>query len=139
MNFSCFIKGLAAIRPILEVLAIVATPIAAFLALHTYRRHARLEKAKWMKELYEKFYERAELKSVRDSLDGDDEQKISEMVNAEATQFTDYLNFFEFLAYLSESNQIGKNEIVGMFDYYLRNLRQHPTVLNYISNPAKGF
>ncbi len=36
-----------------------------------------------MKELYEKFYERSELKSARDVLDGDGKQKISEMVNTE--------------------------------------------------------
>lgn len=92
-----------------------------------------------MKELYEKFYERSELKSVRDILDGDDKQKISEMVNREDADFTDYLNFFEFLGYLSESKQIGRTEIVGMFDYYLKNLRKHSTVLDYINEPAKGF
>jgi hypothetical protein len=139
MCWNTFIKFVAAIRPILEVFAIAATPIVAFWGLWTYRRSVRLEKAKWMKELYEKFYERSELKSVRDILDGDDKQKISEMVSTEATQFTDYLNFFEFLGYLSESKQIGRGDIVGMFDYYLKNLRKHPTVLDYINDPAKGF
>lgn len=139
MCWNTFIKYVAAIRPILEVVAIAAALIAAFWGLYTYRRSVRLEKAKWMKELYEKFYERSELKSVRDNLDGDDKEKISEMVEEECTQFTDYLNFFEFLGYLSESKQIGRNDIVGMFDYYLKNLRKHPKVLNYINNPAKGF
>src|SRR5436309_15983741 len=45
-------------------------------------------------------------------------------------EFTDYLNVFEFLGYLSESKQIGRSEILRMFDYYLKNLRKHPTVLN---------
>ena len=132
-------KIFAAIRPILEAVALAAASIAALWGLYTYRRSVKLEKAKWMKELYEKFYERSELKRVRDILDGDDKEKILEMVNTEATEFTDYLNFFEFLGYLSESKQIGSNEIMGMFDYYLRNLRERPAVLNYINNPAKGF
>ncbi len=92
-----------------------------------------------MKELYEKFYERPELKAARDVLDGDDKQRISEMVENESREFTDYLNFFEFLAYLSESKQITEKEMLALFDYYLRNLRQNPQVLKYINVPAKGF
>jgi hypothetical protein len=134
-----FIQFVATIRPALEFVAIVATPIGVFWGLHTYQRSVRLEKAKWMKELYEKFYERTELKGMRDILDGDDTQKISEMVKSEDTHFTDYLNFFEFLGYLSESKQIGRNEILGMFDYYLRNLRDQPEVAGYIKRPDKGF
>jgi len=76
MCWNTFIKFVAAIRPILEVFAIAATPIVAFWGLWTYRRSVRLEKAKWMKELYEKFYERSELKSVRDILDGDDKSQV---------------------------------------------------------------
>lgn len=92
-----------------------------------------------MQELYEKFYERPELKGARDILDVDDKQRVSEMVSTEEAQFTDYLNFFEFLGYLLESKQIGKNEVIGMFDYYLKNLQKHPMVLGYINNPTKGF
>ncbi len=92
-----------------------------------------------MKELYEKFYERPELKTVRDVLDGDDKQRISEMVEKESKEFTDYLNFFEFLAYLSESKQITEKEMLGLFDYYLRNLQQNQQVLNYINDRTKGF
>lgn len=92
-----------------------------------------------MKERYEKFYEGQELKSVRDILDADDEQKISQRVDGEDVHFTDYLNFFEFVAFLSESKQIRESEIIGMFDYYLRNLRKHPTVWKYINDATKGF
>jgi hypothetical protein len=81
--WNTFIRFVPAIRPILEVFAIAATPIAAFWGRCTYRRSVRLEKVKWMKELYEKFYERSELKSARDVLDGEDKQKISEMVNTD--------------------------------------------------------
>jgi hypothetical protein len=92
-----------------------------------------------MKELYEKFYERAELKQVRDVLDGDDVRAISKMVADEGTEFTDYLNFFEFVAILSQSKQIGKHEVLDMFNYYLRNLGSRQEVMNYINDPAKGF
>jgi hypothetical protein len=92
-----------------------------------------------MKELCEKFYEFDELKETRDSLDGGDSDQISRFVRDEPASFTDYLNFFEFLGYLHESGQIELEEIRGMFDYYLRNLREHPAVLSYINDSAKGF
>ncbi len=139
MMWNAFVSFVQAVRPVLEVLAIVATPIMAFLALRMYGRSVRLERAKWVKELHEKFYERPELKTARDVLDGGDNAKIAKMVHDESPEFTDYLNFFEFLGYLSETKQIGKDEITGMFDYYLKNLRGHESVLNYINNRPKGF
>ncbi|PYV11253.1 MAG: hypothetical protein DMG23_04850 [Acidobacteria bacterium] len=83
MCWNTLVKYVEAIRPIIQVVAIAAGAVAALMGLSTYRQSVRLEKVKWMKELYEKFYERSELKSARDVLDGDDKQKISEMVNTE--------------------------------------------------------
>lgn len=72
-------------------------------------------------------------------LDGDDPSQISELVKKEPASFTDYLNFFEFLAYLCESGQIEKKEMAGVFDYYLRKLKQSSEVAAYINDPTKGF
>jgi len=124
---------------IAEVIVGFAALGGLFWAVWTYHRSAKLERSKWMKELYEKFYERDELKKTRDLLDGGDSDEISRFVRDEPPAFTDYLNFFEFLGYLHESGQIELEEIRGMFDYYLKNLREHPAVLSYINNPAKGF
>ncbi|MGI0085792.1 MAG: hypothetical protein ACREBQ_11995, partial [Nitrososphaerales archaeon] len=55
------------------------------------------------------------------------------------SSFTDYLNFFEFLAYLEESRQVERAEILGIFDYYVKNLKSSPAVIAYINDPAKGF
>jgi len=139
MWWNTFVKFVAAIRPILELLAIVAMPIMALSALCTYRRSVRLEKAKWMKELYEKFYERDELKKTRDLLDGGDPAEISDLVRKEPSSFTDYLNFFEFLGCLHKWGQISLEEVRHMFDYYLRNLKQNREVAAYIADQAKGF
>ncbi len=139
MHWNTFIEFAAAVRPILEVFAIAATPIAAIWGLFTYSRSVSLEKAKWMKELYEKFYEHGELKKIRDLLDGGNSTEISDLVGKELPSFTDYLNFFEFLGYLHESGQISSEEVRGMFDYYLRNLKQTKPVADYIADPKKGF
>lgn len=92
-----------------------------------------------MKELYEKFYERDDLKQIREMLDSGNHDAIGQLVKAEDPKFTDYLNFFEFLAYLSGSNQIKEEEMFGIFDYYLRSLEQNPEVAGYISDTQKGF
>lgn len=92
-----------------------------------------------MKELYEKFYEQAPLKNVRDLLDGGDDQKVNSMVSNEEACFTDYLNFFEFLAYLQESGQIEAKDIIGLFGYYLQNLCRDAQVLKYINDDKNGF
>jgi hypothetical protein len=92
-----------------------------------------------VKDLYDKFYEHSELKKVRDLLDSDDHQQIRSIVAEEGPAFTDYLNFFEFLGYLLESKQIKAEEVRGLFDYYLRNLKRNEAVAAYIADPTKGF
>src|SRR4030095_17134467 len=100
-------------RNIAEVLMCCATGFAAVCALFTYRNSLKLERAKWLKEPYEKFYEREGLKKVRDILDSQDIQAVFKLVNEEEPSFTDYLNFFdEFLGYLADTKQIKKNEIL---------------------------
>jgi len=46
------IKWFAAVKPILDALAVCATLFAAFWGLGVYRRSVSLDRAKWMKELY---------------------------------------------------------------------------------------
>ena len=122
-----------------EVILWAATLGGGFWALWNYHKSAKLERAKWMKELYEKFYEHDELKKIRDKLDGGNPKEISDLVVQECSCFTDYMNFFEFLAYLHESGQISLEEIRGMFDYYLRTLKENKHVADYIADPKKGF
>ena len=122
-----------------EIIGLMGAAAAGLWAVWTYRQSLKLQRAKWVEGLYEKFYEHTELKKVRDLLDSDDQGQIRSMVSNEEPAFTDYLNFFEFLGYLSESEQIKTEEILGLFDYYLRNLKQNKPVADYIADPKKGF
>ncbi|MGH9450466.1 MAG: hypothetical protein ACRD11_07970 [Terriglobia bacterium] len=127
------------VKLLVELATPVAAVIAAWVAVCAYYRSLKLERAKWLKELYEKFYERGDLKSVRELLDGGDQAKIVKLVGDECADFTDYLNFFEFVAYLWKSKQISLDEVMGLFDYYLRNLKQHKEVAKYVADHDKGF
>jgi len=127
------------LRPVVEIIGMTLTLAGGLWAVWTYRQSLMLQRAKWVKELYDKFYEHSDLKGVRNLLDSDDDGRIRSMVAAEGPEFTDYLNFFEFLGYLWESNQIKDEEIRGLFDYYLRNLKRNEAVAAYIADPIKGF
>jgi hypothetical protein len=82
-----------------------------------YYSNSRLQRAKWLAELYQKFYERADLKDIRTVLDCEmsDLSAVSTLVREEASEFTDYLNFFEFVAVLGELGQLPNQEIEYMF------------------------
>jgi len=61
------------------------------------------------------------------------------LVNEEGSDFTDYLNFFELAVYLSETKQISKADVNGLFQYYLNCLNRHDAVKNYLNNDDNGF
>jgi hypothetical protein len=139
MNFDELVCWATKLKPIAEAFVLFTAPFAAVWTVWTYHHSVKLERAKWIKDVYEKFYEQNEMKKVRNLLDGADLQQVHSMVTKEDPAFTDYLNFFEFLGYLWESHQISSAEILGLFDYYLRNLRKDEKIASYIADPAKGF
>lgn len=118
----------------------VGTALAAGFAAFVYRRNSALERARWASSLYEKFYEAIALKQMRDKLDCmNDSDSVNEIVIREEPGFTDYLNFFEFIAFLKTSKQLKDSEIEVLFGYYLDCLNRHDRVKHYISNPDNGY
>ena len=105
-----------------------------------YRRNSQRERARWAESLYSRFFERSELKAVRDLLDCDaTDPQVEQFVKAESSNWTDYLNFIEFVAYLHKSRQLSDGDVKALFGYYLGCLRQHPSVITYIQNESKGY
>lgn len=131
----------------LEVVSLVAgtfsaigTVLAAGFAAFVYYRNSAFERAKWASSLYEKFYEETNLKQLRDRLDClKDSDSVNEIVIREEPAFTDYLNFFEFIAFLKSSKQLKDPEIEAFFGYYLDCLNRHDRVKLYVSNPENGY
>lgn len=120
--------------------AALGTLIVGMSAFWVYRRNSRLERARWAAELYRDFYQKAELKNVRDTLDcSTDSDEANQLVINEATEFTDYLNFFEYVVFLRNSKQLKNSEIEALFGYYLKCLQRHASVRNYIADPDSGF
>jgi hypothetical protein len=118
----------------------VGTVVAAVFAAFVYQRNSAIERARWASSLYEKFYEGVGLKQIRDKLDCfNDADLVNEIVIREEPVFTDYLNFFEFIAFLRASKQLKDSEIEVLFGYYLDCLNRHDRVKTYISNPENGY
>lgn len=114
--------------------------VAAIGALLVYRNNSKRERARWAEGLYTRFYEKPELKKVRDQLDcvaGD--AGVASLVSEESSALTDYLNFFEFVAYLQSSKQLSRTDVQALFGYYLDCVRRHKDVVGYIRNKEKGF
>lgn len=105
-------------------------------ARQNYRRQVNLEQMKWLQQLYDSFYNSDRYKEVRQMVDFDelghtmellrrsetDPHHLSLPERAQLDQFTDYLNFFEWLAYLEKEGQLTFSQLDTMFRYYLTRL-----------------
>ena len=113
---------------------------AAVSAFFVYRNNSRRERARWVESLYSRFFEKSELKQVRDTLDCESgDAKIIALVGEEGSAWTDYLNFFELVAYLHESKQVAREDVKALFEYYIGCLKRHRAVMDYIGDQSKGF
>jgi hypothetical protein len=113
--------------------------VSALGAWRTYINNSRLERARWILRMYEKFYEEEELKRIREALDcPTDSETISALVEDQSSKLTDYLNFFELLAILKNSKQMKGPEIEAMFGYYLNCIQNQPKLMAYIRNSSEN-
>src|ERR1700680_4603265 len=125
---------------IVQILSYIAGATAAVSAVCVYRNNSRRERARWVESLYSRFFEKSELKHVRDTLDCDsDNDKVNALVTEEGSAWTDYLNFFELVAYLRESKQLAAADVKALFEYYIGCLKRHRVVVQYIRDESKGF
>lgn len=139
--------GLADFKDLFTIFGVLVTASGVIWAVYVYRRNSNAERVKWISNLYEKFYEKDELKIVREILDcqttkdgkSKEEKKLALLVKDETKEFTDYLNFFELIAFLKKNGQITIEQIDDLFGYYLECLKRHKTIREYIADPSKGY
>jgi hypothetical protein len=124
-------------QPIFQLLAGMSAIIAAL----TYWRNLRLERARWLASLYSKFYEALDLRMIREILDcsAPNSPEVLKLVEDQDARFTDYLNFFEFMAYLNACGQLSHRDVAALFDYYLRVLSKHQAVRKYVLDDRNGY
>jgi hypothetical protein len=128
-----------AVRAI-QILSYIAAAGAAVVGVFVYRSNSRRERARWVEDLYTRFFEKSELKQVRELVDCDaNAATVNGLVSEEGAEWTDYLNFFELVAYLQESRQLAAQDVAALFEYYLACLKRHRAVVEYIQDDSKGF
>lgn len=124
-----------------SVAAYLGTTTLAAFAFVQYKRSKKVERSKWMLQLYEKFYEEHRFKRMRDILDCDEDEgaAVEQVVKGEEAEFTDYLNFFEFIGYLRNRGQLDDKDIDALFGYYLDCLNARTPVRTYVHDASRGF
>ena len=92
------------------------------------------------RELVRKILREKSSKEVREILDCDDEisLEITNLIREESSDFTDYLNFFEFVGFLHHSRQLNFDEIEKLFGYYLNCLDRRKDIRDYLERKDYG-
>lgn len=132
------LSNLGHIGQFLSGIGIVFLLITAWFTYKNYAYHTQLERLKWLQQLFESFYSSDRYKAMRQQIDFDDmkdlvsllqrsESEPAELRREERIQvdlFTDYLNFFEWIAFLEGKEQLTFDDVDAMFNYYLKRLLQ---------------
>jgi hypothetical protein len=129
----------------LDLILKFSAVVGGTLAIVTFWRTAKVRRAEWLSKLHAQFFEGSAYKQIRRALDNSQspdllqlQQSISAGEDSDLVEAFDvYLNFFEFVASLRKMGQLKTNEVSMMFDYYLRLLRNHAFVRDYIR--GRGF
>lgn len=135
---------------------------AAIAALQEYRERSRgaerkriLQKAQWLTQLFQRFYEGDTYKDIRRKFDYDEMEALLALIRKDKDpkstfgsdeqvlfdRFTDFLNFFEFVAYLKELKQLDTDDIKAMFEYYFERIvevDQTGEIREYLSRSGFG-
>jgi hypothetical protein len=130
------------IKDIATIVGVLLSLTAILWGIYVYSRNSRLERAKWLERLYQRFYENTSLKEMREIIDCTDDDglaRVRELVERQPAEFTDYLNFFEFVAILESNGQLRLDEVKDLFSYYLKCLHSNTDVREYIGDPDNGF
>lgn len=123
---------------IIKLVAGAGALAAVIVAVVNYRAQTQLKQAEWLKSLFEKFFEDPNYKEVRMWLDYGylhdrltvEDQRFRE-INEE--KFTDFLNFFEFIAVLHARKHLTKEQVFDVFDYYLRKIKEDMVCQKWIN------
>ncbi|CUI58024.1 DUF4760 domain-containing protein [Cognatishimia activa] len=130
---------LATLLPFIQPVAIT---LGGLFALWTYWGESKRRRSEWMYRLYSQFYESDRFKYMRRIIDyrpADEIAKLKADVETDEGSddheaLADYLNFFEFIAIQRSYGNIKTHEILDMFEYYLRRMKEQNYLMAYIQN-----
>ncbi len=122
---------------VVPTLALVVAALSAAIAAFTYWRSTRTKAAEFLTSLHQAFFVDKTYKKVRSVLDDESKlgaSKLSELLQTEPDDFTDFLNFFELVAYLRECRNLSAKDVEALPGYYLTLLANKPDLRSYINS-----
>ncbi len=125
-----------------DALTLIVAIIVASIALVTYRRNAMTKRAEFLTSLHRSFFVEETYKRTREVLDDDSpkgETLREAMVADQTAAFTDFLNFFELIAYFRTLGAYKEDDVRALLGYYLRLLKRSRSVYRYICDRRNDF
>ena len=125
-----------------DVTTLLIASAGASAALVTYRRNAKTKRAEFLTSLHKSFFVEETYKRVREVLDDDSpaaETAREKMVAEQPAAFTDFLNFFELIAYFRTLGAYTEGDVKALLGYYLRLLKRSKCVYRYICDRRNDF
>ena len=127
---------------LLKILGFVLAAVTAASAALTYQKNARTKAAEFLLSLHKAFFVDTTYSGMKALLDCDtpgDEANLSEVVRAETTEFTDFLNFFELVAYFESIETLSHEDVEALLGYYLDRLSKKVVVRKYVRDSSHSF
>lgn len=123
--------------------ALVVATASAVIGLYTYWRNSRTKAAEFLFALHQSFFVDATYKRVRDTLDnknGSAAHKVHRYIDEQPAEFTDFLNFFELVAYMESCKNLSRGDVKALLGYYLQLFLDDHDLYAYISDiKSNGF
>ena len=115
----------ADIFTIVGAVAAVVLALSVVAAFMQYTRGLKVQRAQWLVDLFGRFYERGAYQEVRGLIEGSEKGQLLSAANDDPDleqKLTDYLNFFELVAYLEGIGELKRQDVDAMFKYWIDNL-----------------
>lgn len=134
-------KTMSVVKIVIQIGMFIGVLLGGAITIQTYISSVKVRRAEWLHTLYRSFYEQNTYDEMRRILDykGSDFDILIEQLSDNSGQqhtlrekLVDYLNFFEFIASLWKIGQLETDEILMLFDYYIRCLSHNKVVRDYV-------
>ena len=133
-----------------DAVTLVIAGLSAAFAVRGYLSNADTRKAseqtrraEFLYDLHKSFFEEGKYNEMREQLDVASEEQMSkncaQLCSDEPEEFTRYLNFFEFVAYLQRNGNLTLDDVRSLLGYYLKRLKVDPQLYSYIQSKEKDY
>ena len=118
--------------------------VTACIAMGEYRRNGKRDNARWLTDLFGRFYNPEHYRAVYRAFDGQDPPRLQALVRVIADRaeahsdsvsewdLTRYLNFFELVATLWKQGRLAIEDVALLFKYPLKRLAAQRGIVGYL-------